>query len=77
VLDANQPIDVGGSPVPLKVDGDDLVAGGQRRQIVTEHFDRSQPAVEQYQWLAVAVNLVLEMQAVYIRIMARGGRRGS
>src|SRR5262249_41696019 len=63
-LDPKGPVDVGGVPVRLQFDGDDLAAGGQPRRVVLHQADGHQRAVDQHQWAAGAPRLVIQLQAV-------------
>ena len=63
-------VDVGGAAVPLQVDGDDLVALGQRGQDRPEHLARPEPAVQQDQRPPGPVGLVVEVDAVDLGVLA-------
>ncbi len=57
--------DVGGAPMALQLDGDDLVVLGEwREQLRKVRRDVQEPAVEQDQGRALAVHLVIERQPV-------------
>src|SRR3989442_12276693 len=56
--------------MPLQVDGDDLPAFGERREVGAEHLDRSETAVQQDERSAGAVGLVIELDAVHVRVVA-------
>ena len=40
-------VDIGGAPVPLQIDSDDLAPRRELRQHRTEHFDSAETAVQQ------------------------------
>ena len=68
--DVDRPIDVGGAPVPLEVDRDDLVALRQRGEDRPEHLARHEPAVQQDQRPPGPVGLVVEVDAVDLGVLA-------
>ena len=65
-----RPVDVRGPPVSLEVDGDHLVALGQRGQDRPEHVAGAEPAVQQDQGRAGAVGLVVQVDAVDLGVPA-------
>jgi hypothetical protein len=65
-----RPVDVGGPAMPLQVDGDDLVAPGQRGQDRPEHLARPEPAVQQDQRPPGAVRLVVQVDAVDLGVLS-------
>ena len=62
-------IDVGGPAVTLEVGDDDHVARGERRQERSEHLTRPEPAMEQDERRAGAVDLVVDVQAVELDVL--------
>ena len=48
----------------LQIDTDDPATFCQQRQNLSEHLDSPHAAVQQDQWLAFAVNLVLHLEAI-------------
>ncbi|MNL59629.1 hypothetical protein D3C87_1833730 [compost metagenome] len=50
--------------MPLQVDADDPASLRQCFDIGTEHFDRSEPAMDQYQRLALPIGLVPDLDAI-------------
>jgi len=62
-LEPQGPVDVGGVPVRLQFNGDDLPAGGQPRRVVLHQADGHQRAVDQHQRAAGAPRLVIKLQA--------------
>ena len=67
-LDADRPVDVRRPPMPLQVDGDHLVALGERRQDRPEHLAGPEPAVEQDQGPPRAMRLVVEADPIDVGI---------
>ena len=67
-LNAQRSIDVGRPAVPLQIDADDLPALGECREVRAEHIDRAEPAVQQDQRPARPVDLVVELDAIHVRI---------
>src|SRR5258706_11057 len=67
-LEAQRPVDVGGAPVALQVDGDDLPPSGKNGQDRVEHGHADHAAMEQYHRIAVAPDLVVELEAVDGRV---------
>ena len=68
--DAQRPVDVGGPPVALEVGGDDPVPGGELVDHWPEHLARPEPAVEQDERPATAVDLVVQVDAVDVGVGA-------
>ena len=73
--------DVGGVPMALQLDGDDLVVLGQGGEDRSPQVDRPKGAMEQHQRLPGAVDLVVHLQPVdrgvaALRARLRHGRRG-
>jgi hypothetical protein len=68
--EVDRPIDVGGPAVPLQVDGDDLMARGQRGKDGPEHLARPEPAMQQDQRPSRSVRLEVEVDAIDLGILA-------
>src|SRR5207249_5714819 len=75
-LRADRPIDVGCSAVALQVDADDLTAFRERREVGAEHLDGAETAVQQDQRPARAVDLVVELDVVHVRVRHRRSSLG-
>ncbi|MEE3920584.1 hypothetical protein V2I01_27135 [Micromonospora sp. BRA006-A] len=58
--------------MPLEVHHDHLVRGGQRGQDRREHLTRGEAAVQQDHRPALAVRLVVEVDAVDVGVPPRG-----
>ena len=56
----------------LQIDTDDPATFCQQRQNLSEHLDSPHAAVQQDQWLAFAVNLVLHLEAIDPCVIASG-----
>src|SRR5712671_5811245 len=54
----------------LKIQGDDLMTLGERRQVRPEHLERAQPTVQQNQGPASPVDFIVKLEAVDVRIVA-------
>ena len=67
-LGAERSIDVGRPAVPLQVDADDLPALRQRRKVGAEHLGRTETAVQEDQRPTTSVNLVVELDAIDVRV---------
>src|SRR5215207_135050 len=66
------PIDVGRASMGLQLEGDDPPGLGKGRQDLSKRgADRRQSAVEQYQRLSRAVDLVVHSEAVHLSVAAR------
>src|SRR5207253_3190404 len=69
-LGADRSIDVGRSAVSLQVRGDDLTALRERRKVGAEHRNRAEASVEQDERMPRSLDLVVELDAVDIGVMA-------
>ena len=67
---AERSIDVSRPAVALEVDADDLPSPGERGEIGAEHLDRAEPAVQQDERPARSMDLVVELDAVHVRVAA-------
>ena len=67
---AERPVDVRGEPVTLHVDGDDLPRSGKGREVLAEAVAGGDAAVEQDQGIAIAMDLVVELETVHGRVVA-------
>src|SRR5438445_678117 len=65
------------SVVALQIDGDELPAFGERREVGAEHLDRSETAMQQDERSAGSVGLVIELDAVHVRVVAQAIRLAS
>jgi hypothetical protein len=72
-----RPVDVRGSAVPLQVDRDDLVVVGKSGQDRAEHFAGSEPAVQQDHRPSGPTRLVVEVDAVDVRVLPGTGGVGA
>ena len=75
-LDVDRPVDVRRAPVPLEVDGDDLMALRQRGERRPEHLAGSEPTVQQDHGSPRSVGLVVEVDAVDLGVLADALRLG-
>jgi len=67
-------LDVRGAAVALQLDADDGVAAGEGRDEGGEvQVDGEHPAVQQHEWGAVAVFLVVQVQAVDVGVAGPSG----
>ena len=76
-LRADRAIDVRSPPMRLQIDADHLVALRQYGQVGSEHLDRAEPAVQQDQRSAGPVDLVVELDAVHVGVVAFAFRLAS
>src|SRR5712671_1754228 len=53
----------------LQIQGDDLVTFGERLEVRSEHLQRTQSPVQEDDWPASPVNLIVKLEAVDIRVM--------
>src|SRR5438045_1668886 len=63
-------IDVGRTAVALQIDGDDLPTLRERRQVGTKHRARAQSAVQQDERITRSLDLVVELDAVHVGVVA-------
>ena len=79
LLETEGAVDVGGVPMPLQLDSDDLPGLGQGRQERPEHTDGAKAAVDEHQWPPYTVDFVIHLQAVHWRIAdsCNGGRHSA
>src|SRR5437764_12178373 len=76
-LDVDGAIDVSGAAVALQVDGDHLMALRELRKNGPEHFARPQSAVQEDHRTSSAMSLVIEVEAVNLRVLAGPLNSGS
>ena len=70
LLKTQRPVDVRSVPVRLQLDGDDAMRFGEFRQHAPIcRFNCRSSAVNQHQRPAAAVNLVIHLQTIHLRIM--------
>jgi hypothetical protein len=67
-LETQRTVDIGGASMGLQVDGDDLTGCGARRQVGAEHFDGADATVQQYQRFTGAMNLIIHLEAIHVRV---------
>ena len=63
-FEAERPVDIGGVSVALQIHGDHAAASREQRQILAEHLTGPQRAMDQDQRFSLAVEFVIEIEAV-------------
>jgi hypothetical protein len=70
LLEGERAINIGGVSMSLQLDGNDLPVLGKDWQKLLEHPDYAQAAVKENQRLPFTVNLVAQLESVYVRVFA-------
>src|SRR4029078_190935 len=74
-LHTERPADVGRAHVTLEIQSQELPSRRERRKIPAEHLDGAESAVEQNEGTALAMDLVVEFDAVDLGVFAGGPGR--